>query len=119
MPDRTETWVLQSRYRRHSSAHVRAPGSTPFRCPDRALVISLQERARHLDQSRHVGARNDARCCSCAISAIGSSVLQRTGGRMTDDDLPMDEYRRAGLEITRGNPEVYKSLWSRRDDVTL
>ena len=39
---------------------------------------------------------------------------------MTDDqDLPMTEYRRAGLEITRGNPEVYKSLWSRRDDVTL
>jgi ketosteroid isomerase-like protein len=39
---------------------------------------------------------------------------------MTDDqDLPMDEYRRAGLEITSGNPEVYKSLWSRRDDVTL
>jgi ketosteroid isomerase-like protein len=38
---------------------------------------------------------------------------------MTDDDLPMDEYRRAGREITRGNPEVYKSLWSRRDDVTL
>ena len=38
---------------------------------------------------------------------------------MSDDDLPMDEYRRAGLEITRGNPEVYKSLWSRRDDVTL
>jgi hypothetical protein len=39
---------------------------------------------------------------------------------MTDDhDLPMREYRRAGLEITRGNPEVYKSLWSRRDDVTL
>ena len=36
-----------------------------------------------------------------------------------DDDLPMQEYRRAGLEITRGNPEVYKSLWSRRDDVTL
>jgi ketosteroid isomerase-like protein len=38
---------------------------------------------------------------------------------MTDNDLPMGEYRRAGLEITRGNPEVYKSLWSRRDDVTL
>jgi ketosteroid isomerase-like protein len=39
---------------------------------------------------------------------------------MTDDhDLPMEEYRRAGLEITRGNPDVYKSLWSRRDDVTL
>jgi ketosteroid isomerase-like protein len=35
------------------------------------------------------------------------------------DDLPMKEYHRAGLEITRGNPEVYKSLWSRRDDVTL
>jgi ketosteroid isomerase-like protein len=34
-------------------------------------------------------------------------------------DLPMDEYRRAGLEITRGNPAVYKELWSRRDDVTL
>jgi ketosteroid isomerase-like protein len=39
---------------------------------------------------------------------------------MTDDhDLPMDEYRRAALEIARGNPGVYKSLWSRRDDVTL
>jgi ketosteroid isomerase-like protein len=39
---------------------------------------------------------------------------------MTDEhDLPMDEYRRAGLEITRGNPEVYKSLWSRRKDVSL
>jgi ketosteroid isomerase-like protein len=34
-------------------------------------------------------------------------------------DLPMDEYRRAGLEITRGNPDVYKALWSHRDDVTL
>ena len=38
---------------------------------------------------------------------------------MTEDELPMKEYRRAGLEITRGNPDVYKSLWSRRDDVTL
>jgi hypothetical protein len=39
---------------------------------------------------------------------------------MTNDyDLPMEEYRRAGLEITKGNPDVYKSLWSRRDDVTL
>jgi ketosteroid isomerase-like protein len=36
-----------------------------------------------------------------------------------DDDLPMEEYHRAALEITRGNPDVYKSLWSRRDDVTL
>ena len=39
---------------------------------------------------------------------------------MADDYyLPMEEYRRAGLEITKGNPELYKSLWSRRDDVTL
>jgi ketosteroid isomerase-like protein len=39
---------------------------------------------------------------------------------MTDEDvLPMEEYRRAGLEITRGNADVYKSLWSRRDDVKL
>ena len=36
-----------------------------------------------------------------------------------EHDLPLDEYRRAGLEITRGNPEVYKSVWSRRHDVTL
>jgi ketosteroid isomerase-like protein len=34
-------------------------------------------------------------------------------------DLPMEEYHRAGLEITNGNPEVYKALYSRRDDVTL
>ena len=34
-------------------------------------------------------------------------------------DLPLEEYHRAGLEITNGNPEVYKALYSRRDDVTL
>jgi ketosteroid isomerase-like protein len=34
-------------------------------------------------------------------------------------DLPLDEYHRAGVEITNGNPDVYKSLYSRRDDVTL
>ena len=33
--------------------------------------------------------------------------------------LPLDEYHRAGLEITNGNPDVYKGLYSRRDDVTL
>jgi len=38
---------------------------------------------------------------------------------VNDYDLPIEEYRRAGLEITKGNPDVYKSLWSRRDDVTL
>jgi hypothetical protein len=36
-----------------------------------------------------------------------------------DADLPLEEYHRAGLEITNGNPEVYKDLYSRRDDVTL
>ena len=38
---------------------------------------------------------------------------------MEDTPLPLEEYHRAGLEITNGNPEVYKALWSRRDDVTL
>lgn len=36
-----------------------------------------------------------------------------------EHDLPLEEYHRAGLEITNGNPEVYKRLYSRRDDVTL
>jgi ketosteroid isomerase-like protein len=36
-----------------------------------------------------------------------------------EHDLPLDEYHRAGVEITNGNPDVYKSLYSRRDDVTL
>lgn len=35
------------------------------------------------------------------------------------NDLPLDEYHRAGLEITNGNPEVYKDLYSRADDATL
>jgi ketosteroid isomerase-like protein len=35
------------------------------------------------------------------------------------DDLPLDEYHRAGHEITNGNPEVYKELYSHRDDVTV
>ena len=38
---------------------------------------------------------------------------------MAEHELPLDDYHRAGLEITNGNPEVYKSLYSRRDDVTL
>jgi ketosteroid isomerase-like protein len=38
---------------------------------------------------------------------------------MAQHDLPLEEYHRAGLEITNGNPEVYKSLYSRHDDVTL
>ena len=36
-----------------------------------------------------------------------------------EHDLPLDEYHRAGIEITNGNPDVYKALYSRRDDVTL
>jgi ketosteroid isomerase-like protein len=39
-------------------------------------------------------------------------VTQRHG-------LPLEEYHRAGFEITNGNPEVYKALYSRGDDVTL
>jgi len=33
--------------------------------------------------------------------------------------LPLDEYHRAGLELTNGNPDLYKELYSHRDDVTL
>ena len=36
-----------------------------------------------------------------------------------EHDLPLEEYHRAGREITNGNPDVYKQLYSRRDDVTL
>ena len=36
-----------------------------------------------------------------------------------EHDLPLEEYHRAGREITNGKPEVYKQLYSRRDDVTL
>jgi ketosteroid isomerase-like protein len=35
------------------------------------------------------------------------------------NDLPLNEYHQAGREITNGSPEVYKLLYSRRDDVTL
>jgi hypothetical protein len=31
-----------------------------------------------------------------------------------EQDLPLEEYHRAGLEITKGNPEIYKRLYSRR-----
>jgi ketosteroid isomerase-like protein len=36
-----------------------------------------------------------------------------------EHDLPLEQYHRAGREITNGNPEGYKALYSRRDDVTL
>jgi ketosteroid isomerase-like protein len=35
------------------------------------------------------------------------------------DDLPLEEYHRACGEIVKGNPEVYKLLYSREDDATL
>lgn len=38
---------------------------------------------------------------------------------MPQHDLPLAEYHRAGVEITNGNPDVYKLLYSRRDDATL
>lgn len=34
-------------------------------------------------------------------------------------ELPLEEYHRATHEITKGNPEVYKPLFSRSDEVTL
>jgi ketosteroid isomerase-like protein len=34
-------------------------------------------------------------------------------------ELPLDESHRAGREITKGNPEAYKALYSHRDDVTV
>jgi ketosteroid isomerase-like protein len=37
----------------------------------------------------------------------------------SQEALPLDEYHRAGVQIINGNPDVYKALWSRRDDVTL
>ena len=37
----------------------------------------------------------------------------------SDQDLPLEQYRRAGVAITNGDPGVYKRLYSRRDDVTL
>ena len=37
----------------------------------------------------------------------------------SEHELPLEEYHRAGLEILNGNPEGYKPLYSRRDDVTL
>ena len=33
-----------------------------------------------------------------------------------EHDLPLEGNHRAGHEITNGNPEVYKGLYSRRDD---
>jgi ketosteroid isomerase-like protein len=34
-------------------------------------------------------------------------------------DLPLEAFHRAGRDITNGNPEAYKQLYSRHDDVTL
>lgn len=34
-------------------------------------------------------------------------------------DLPLDEYHQAGVAITNGDPDLYRRLYSRRDDVTL
>jgi hypothetical protein len=36
-----------------------------------------------------------------------------------EHDLPLDEYHQAGLQLTNGDPDGYKRLYSRRDDATL
>jgi ketosteroid isomerase-like protein len=36
-----------------------------------------------------------------------------------EHDLPLEAYHRAGHAITNGNPEIYKELYSREDDITL
>jgi ketosteroid isomerase-like protein len=54
-----------------------------------------------------------ARDTLAALSAKGWPGWQRKHGP------PLEEYHQAGLELTNGNPEVYKTLYSRRDDVTL
>ena len=36
-----------------------------------------------------------------------------------ESELPLEEYHRATHEITKGNPEAYKPLFSHRDEVIL
>src|ERR1051326_7710676 len=61
--------------------------------------------------SRHaggVGSRDKLATCLRGGAAVARA-----------NDLPLDEDHRAGLEITNGNPEVYKELYSRADEATL
>jgi hypothetical protein len=52
-------------------------------------------------------------------SRIRSRAIQKEGRPVTQEhDLPLEEYHR-GLGITNGNPEIYRTLFSRRDDLTL
>ena len=37
----------------------------------------------------------------------------------SEHGLPLEEYHRAGLEITNGNPDVYKTHYSHATDATL
>jgi ketosteroid isomerase-like protein len=56
------------------------------------------------------------------VALVTRTLGRDTAGAMAqahESDPPLEEYHRAGLEITNGNPEVYKALFSRRDDVTL
>jgi ketosteroid isomerase-like protein len=55
-----------------------------------------------------------------ALARYARELSSKGGGRAAEEHaLPLEEYHRAGLEITNGNPELYKALYSRRDDVTL
>ena len=66
-----------------------------------------------------LASRGHASSSACSHRYSSRAHPANTRQQTNDYDLPMEEYRRAGLEITKGNPDVYKSLWSRRDDVTL
>ena len=70
------------------------------------------------------GAGQVSPCCSrspdCLEAAPSESglaaryrcgVIQRRSRPMANEhDLPLEEYHRAGLEFTKGNPEDYKAL---------
>jgi ketosteroid isomerase-like protein len=53
------------------------------------------------------------------LARYAREAIHEEGPVALEHDLPLEEYHRAGREITNGNPEVYKSLYSRRGDVTL
>jgi ketosteroid isomerase-like protein len=56
---------------------------------------------------------------SCDGRHAGAVVAYWRCSVAAEQGLPLEEYHRAGVEITNGNPEVYKELYSRSDDVTL
>ena len=91
----------------------------PNRRPGQVETKCHQVRSRSMGSSGSEAPTSGVLLCMERSTPWRDTAWAMSHENVEQHDLPLEEYHRAGREITNGNPEVYKALYSRRDDVTL